>query len=217
MFRLRFLCLAALLAIPFASASAQASTPSLIVFAADRAPSVTGEIYRLDPNGHLVNLTHSPNQDTRPLVSPNGKTIAFLSQRGNSVSVYEMGINGRGVVRVGPALSPQGQYPYLAWQPGGNRVALTGGGSSLRTSLWILRAGHKPLDVRRAGDPTLPSWSADGRVVLVYSYGRRVARAFSATGRPVFSISAAKPFSSWSSNGLLAIATATGVGVHDER
>jgi len=216
MFRLRFLGLAALLAIPLAPAAAQASTPSPIVFAADRAPSVTGDIYRLSPDGHLVNLTHSPNQDTRPLVSPDGKTIAFLSQRGNTVSVYEMGIDGRGLVRVGPSLSPQGQYPYLAWQPRGNRIALTGGGSSLRTSLWILRAGHRPIPVPRSGDPTLPSWSPDGHVVLVYSYGRRVARAFSATGRPVFSISAAKPFSSWSSSGLVAIETATGVGVHDE-
>lgn len=210
--------MAALLAIPLGVGSTRAATPSLILFSADRAPSVSGEIYRVESNGHRVNLTHSPYQDTRPAVSSDGKTVAFLSQRGNSVSVYEMGINGRGLVRIGPTLSPQGQYPYLAWQPHGNRVALTGGGSvsSPQSSLWILQAGHKPISVRGAKNFVQPSWSPDGHAVLVYTYGRRAAEAFSPEGRKLFSVSHASNFSSWSSGDLLATATGTGVGVYDE-
>ena len=41
--------LAFLLALASGAASGRASTPSPIVFAADRAPTVTGEVYRLDP------------------------------------------------------------------------------------------------------------------------------------------------------------------------
>lgn len=210
---------AALLAIPFGAAASRASTPSPIVFAADRAPSVSGDVYRLDPNGHLVNLTQSPDQDTRPLVSPDGKTVAFLSQHEDSVSVYEVGIDGHGLVRVGPTLAQQGQYPYLAWQPNGSRVALTGSatsGSTLHTSLWILRRGHKPIRVADAADATAPSWSADGRVLLVFSYSTRSATAFSPSGRKLFTLHGASVFSSWSANGLLAVAGKSGVAVYDE-
>jgi Tol biopolymer transport system component len=180
---------------------------------------VSGDVYRVDSNGHRVNLTHSPYQDTRPAVSTDGKTVAFLSQRGNSVSVYTIGVNGGGLVRIGPSLSPQGQYPYLAWQPHGNRLALTGGGSdsSPQSSLWILRAGHKPISVQGAKNFVQPSWSPDGQVVLVYTYGRRAAEAFSPSGRKLFAVPHASNFSSWSSAGLLATATGTGVGVYDER
>ncbi|MFL5915112.1 MAG: hypothetical protein ACJ752_05680 [Gaiellaceae bacterium] len=216
--RRRIACLAALLAIPLGVGATRAATPSLIVFSADRAPSVSGEIYRVDPNGHRVNLTHSPYQDTRPVVSSDGKTVAFLSQRGNSVSVYEMRINGRGLVRIGPSLSPQAQYPYLAWQPHGNLVALTGGGtaSSPQAGLWILGAGHMPIRVRGANGTVQPSWSPDGRVLLVYTYGRRTAVAVSPSGRRLFTVPAASNFSRWSSGGLLAIAAKPGLDVYDE-
>src|SRR5438093_10715270 len=51
------------------SPSTPSATPSLIVFAANRAPTLMGEIYRLDPNGHRVDLSKSPYQDTSPAVS----------------------------------------------------------------------------------------------------------------------------------------------------
>jgi Tol biopolymer transport system component len=65
MSRARILGLAALLTLPLSATSSQASTSAPIVFAADRAPSVSGEIYRLAPNGHRVDLSRSPYQDTR--------------------------------------------------------------------------------------------------------------------------------------------------------
>lgn len=213
---------AALLAIPLGAASGRASAPSLIVFSADRAPSVSGEIYRLDPNGRRVDLSRSAYQDTRPLVSPDGRTVAFLSQRGRFVSVYEMGIDGRGLVRVGPSLSPQGQYPYLAWQPGGRRLALTGGGSdrSPQTSLWILQAGHRPIRVHGSERSIQPSWSPDGRVLLTFIGGPTFAgghsTAFSPSGRRLFTVPGSSPFSSWSSSDLLATRAGDGVGVYDE-
>lgn len=210
--------MAALLAIPLGVGSSRAATTSLIVFSADRAPSLSGDIYRVDPNGHRVDLTNSPYPDTRPAVSSDGKTVAFLRQRGSSVSVYEIGISGRGLARIGPSLSPQGQYPYLAWQLHGNRVALTGGGtaSAPHASLWILQAGHKPIRVPGAGDVTRPSWSPDGRVLLAYTFGRRAAEAFSPSGRRLFTVPSASNFWSWSSGGLLAIAAKPGLGVYDE-
>src|ERR1700739_2186940 len=131
---------AALLAPTLSCASSRASTASLIVFPADRAPSVSGEVYRLDPNGHRVDLSESPYPDLFPAVSPNGKQVAFvrdLSAAGTHV--YEVGINGRDLVRVGRTLSRLSEVgcdPGLAWQPGGNRLAITWCDGS-KSGLWI--------------------------------------------------------------------------------
>src|SRR5947209_18285357 len=86
---------AAALAIAFGATSSQASTLSRIVFAADRAPTVTGEIYRLDPSGRRVDLSKSPYQDIAPSVSPDGKHVVFFSDRGGKAHAYEVGIDGR--------------------------------------------------------------------------------------------------------------------------
>jgi hypothetical protein len=81
-FRVRFLCglaVALIAAVASAStgASGRASAPSRIVFTADQAPSLSGEIYRLDPDGHLVDLSSSPFRDSDPLVGgrPPGRVL----------------------------------------------------------------------------------------------------------------------------------------------
>jgi hypothetical protein len=51
-----------------AGAGAVPATPP-IVFSADRAPSLSGEVYRLDEDGHLVDLSNSPFVDTSAVVS----------------------------------------------------------------------------------------------------------------------------------------------------
>ena len=73
---------------------------SLIVFSADRAPAISGDVYRADWNGRVVNLTHSPWNDSQPIVSPNGRRIAFLSDRGGVEAVWLIGIDGTGLTRV---------------------------------------------------------------------------------------------------------------------
>ena len=212
--------LSALLALTFGCASGRASTPSLIVFSADRAPSVSGEVYRLDPNGHRVDLTKSPYPDLFPVVSPNGKKVALVRDLGAAGShVFEVGINGKGLVRVGPTLSrlsERGCDPGLAWQPGGNRLAITWCGS--KSGLWIVQPGRKPRVAAAAG--TLqPSWSPDGRVLAATSSsphpGAMVVHAFSPTGRPLWHVPGLW-FGSWSAKNLLAVPSKTGVAVYDE-
>jgi Tol biopolymer transport system component len=217
--RARILGLAALLAIPFWPAVGRASTPSLIVFSADRAPSVTGEVYRLDPNGHRIDLSKSPYQDTNPVVSPDGKRVAFLSDRSGTTALYEVGVDGRGLVRLRlsiPPLSDAGCQPQLAWQPRGDMLAVAACGN-LEGRLWIIRGGRKPLKLLQSknGEDAL-SWSPDGRV-LVASPFRGVFRAFSPDGRPLWK---ADGFccGTWSPQGLLALPLGSRFGfrVNDE-
>src|SRR5262245_50688918 len=123
------LLVAAALAILGGATAGQAASPSPIVFSADRLPSLSGEIYRVDPNGHTVDLSRSPYQDLGPVVSPNGKRVAFFSDRNGAESIYEVGIDGLGLVHVGRSVPIDRQgITYccrdLAWQPHGRRLAV---------------------------------------------------------------------------------------------
>ena len=61
-----------------ATAAAVPATPP-IVFSADRAPSLSGEVYRLDSDGRLVDLSKSPFEDSTATVSPNGRRVAVAT------------------------------------------------------------------------------------------------------------------------------------------
>ncbi len=221
MSRLGILGLAALLALPASAASGRASTPTSapIVFAADRAPSLTGEVYRLDSNGHRVDLSKSPFQDVAPVVSPNGKRVAFISDRKDGKArVYEVGIGGKRLVQVGPVLASSlglicGET--LAWQPGGSRLAATACGRGASSKVLILQRGHRSVAVHRGGFLMYSAqWSPDGRVLLAMS-GHTVVAA-SPQGKILWTVKGARSWAVWSAHGLVAIPFKGSVGVYDE-
>lgn len=78
------------------------ASPPPILFAADNAPALGGDLFRLGANGRRVNLTNSPFADEYPLVSPNGERVAFVSNRSGSPGIYVVGIDGRGLQRLDP-------------------------------------------------------------------------------------------------------------------
>src|SRR3954447_10933974 len=83
---------------------------SHIAFAADRAPTTYGEIYRVAPSGHITNLSRSPAADTYPEVSPDAHLVAFARERAASVQVYVVRIDGRGLHAVSPRLPGGGLH-----------------------------------------------------------------------------------------------------------
>ena len=98
-----------------ASGGAASTSPPPILFAADNEPALNGDIFRLDANGRRVNLSKSPFADEDPFVSPDGRRVAFVSERGGGPGIYEVGIDGAGLRRLDPpphqiganALTPQ--------------------------------------------------------------------------------------------------------------
>ncbi len=217
--KLAVVCAAGAIVIALGATGCGASKPAgPIVFAANRAPTTSGEIYRLDPNGHRVDLSNSPFQDTSPVVSPDGKRVAFLSDRLGGIAIYEVDIDGRNLTllaHIPDQLYGQPPDGEIYWQPHGDRVAFANGGA-----VTIAEPSHPAVDVTGASFATSASpWSPDGKVLALWK-GERV-QGVSADGRMLWTVGAKGSFGSvsgaWSSHGLLAIAVAGGVAVYDEQ
>ncbi|HEX3454428.1 MAG TPA: hypothetical protein VHS03_07370 [Gaiellaceae bacterium] len=224
--RARLLGLVALLAIPFAPATGRASTPpSLIVFAADLQYPSQGSIYRVDPNGHRVDLSRNPFEDHDPLVSPDGKEVAFFSYRnstaGQAPQIFEERSDGTHLTDLAPALSTDPHAGTIAWQPHGDRLAAVSVNDfGSPNGLWILRRGHEPKQVLSGrAEEQKPSWSPDGRVLVAAS--AHAWRAFSPTGHRLWARSGPSQPSCcgtrWSTHDLLAIMTRLRLRVFDEK
>jgi Tol biopolymer transport system component len=199
-----------------ASAAGSGRTPA-IVFAADRAPSVTGEIYRIGLGGRLVDLSRNPFMDTHPLVSPDGRQVAFLSDRGvvgESFRVWTVGIDGRGVRPASGVLSA-GQWPQLAWAPDSRRLAVVVqiSQSPFRMGLYVVQLGRAQRLVFRAETIVDPGWSADGHVVTVRGVGKVIA--LSPAGAQLWSVFGDRY--AWSSGGTIAVSGAGVIRTYAER
>ena len=193
-----------------ASASPRASAlPHEIVFSANRMPSVSGEIYRVDPGGRRVDLSRSPFQDREPLVSPDGRHVAFFREVERSVSVWAVGIDGRGARRISAPFSSELES-YLAWAPDSKRLALVEGVGPV--SVLTLGGAQRPLG--RLRFPVQAEWSPDGRLVTVG--GRRTTQ-FRAGGGVTWSVPATfGPLIGWSRRGLFAAREQGWITVYDE-
>ena len=83
-----------------------------------------GEIYRMRPDGmQEENLTNHEADDREPTYSPDGRQIAFISDRTDGVPrLHIMDADGSNVRMVG---SPQGLSHHAPeWSPDGTRIAL---------------------------------------------------------------------------------------------
>jgi Tol biopolymer transport system component len=207
---------AAIAAMVLASGTPHGSAPSLIVFAADRAPAVTGDVYRVDASGRVTNLTHSPWQETMPVVSPNGKLVAFVSDRLGG-GVWTIGTDGRGLRLLSSKGFPSQYAVEIAWAPDSRTLAYTTGGAASDTvTLWLAGNGRQPRAVARAATLFHPAWSPDGGLVTVAMVG--AVDAYTPTGMHVWNVSSGGQPVGWSTTGLFATGAYDGrIHVVDER
>jgi eukaryotic-like serine/threonine-protein kinase len=127
--------------------------------------------------GRPINLTpDSPWHDTQPAASPEGRQIAFRSERDGG-GLFVMGATGESVVR----LTPAGYNP--AWSPDGREIVYATEGvvdptrRSSRSQLWRLdltsRQARKVFD----GDAVQPSWAPNGRRIAYWGLAGTAKRA----------------------------------------
>ena len=70
----------------------------------------------------LVNLTHNPKDDSQPAWSPDGKQIAFVSNRDGNDEIYLMNTDGSGLINL-THNSASDQSP--SWTPDGKQITFT--------------------------------------------------------------------------------------------
>ncbi|MES1245578.1 MAG: protein kinase [Acidobacteriota bacterium] len=129
-------------------------------------------------NAEPVNLTEdSPADDTQPAFSPDGKWIAFRSEReGGGIWLLPA---GGGVPR---RVTDFGYNP--AWSPDGRQIAVASEGivepimRKMDSEIWVvdLATGIRRELVRKASDGVQPSWSPGGQRIAYWGLPAEGAR-----------------------------------------
>jgi TolB protein len=138
-----------------------------IAYVGPRAPRVgRPDIWVMNSDGsHQKRLTSDPLSERSPDWSPDGKWIAFATDRGHSHDIWKMRADGSAAVRL-TALGPYDDYP--SWAPSGTKIAYVTRGVT-GYHLWTMNAngsGAAPV-----GDITAikSAWSPDGKQIA-YEY-----------------------------------------------
>lgn len=133
-------------------------------------------IYRINQSGEILNkVTNGPAgaMNVEPAVSPDGKKVAFSSDRPGRTMIYVMDADGSGVKR----LTFAGQFNASpAWSPDGKKLAFAGQ-IGANFDIFVMDADGQNM-VRltkankangKAANNEDPTWSPDGRFVMYTS------------------------------------------------
>jgi TolB protein len=123
----------------------------------------------MDVDGsNQTNLTDDPHSDFDPVVSPDGKKIAFTSDRDDIYGIYIMNADGSDVKRVIPR-EMRGSSP--AFSPDGEKIVFSSVDTSgiINTDIFIINVdgtGLKRLTKTENADERNPRFHPDGETVI---------------------------------------------------
>ena len=168
------------------SVPAKGGTPELLPFAGFEAmlPSISAKgdklvvlhrppahssIWRMgvNPVGTPTKLIASTVQDGNPAYSPDGKRVAFTSEREGTSAIWKCNADGSDAVRL-TTLHALGGAPVFS--PDGSRVAFDDRTSG-RSHIYAVGADGGTVETLTAGnfDDTKPAWSGDGKSIYFAS------------------------------------------------
>jgi Tol biopolymer transport system component len=140
-----------------------------IAFSARRGREAMSDIYVVNADGTgLRQLTDDPAGDSTPAFSPDGRRIAFVSDRDGLHQLYVMDADGthqsrltRGESRL---FNPQ-------WSPDGRRIVYYAEKGDRKDQVWVMDAdGSNPkLLTNGVGHNIFPAFSPDGRSIIFCS------------------------------------------------
>lgn len=100
----------------------------------------------------LRELTHGSWRDSDPVWSPDGKRIAFLSERDGTTQIHVLWIDSGEVAQLTRGLERPQQ---LAWSPDSQRLAFT----------MRVRSEHQPLAIRLPDRPEGAQWAPPATII----------------------------------------------------
>ncbi|PYQ62507.1 MAG: hypothetical protein DMF53_12825, partial [Acidobacteria bacterium] len=145
----------------------------LFVFVRESSPGNQDIFLQRVGGSNPINLTaDSPQNDTQPAFSPDGKQIAFRSERDGG-GIFLMGATGESVRR----LTDFGYNP--AWSPDGREIVAATEGvpdprvRSTTSQIWriVVNTGERHL-VPIRGDAVQPSWSPSGSRIAYWGLSK---------------------------------------------
>jgi TolB protein len=124
------------------------------------------DIYVMDLSSRRPQrITTDGSIDTAPSYSPDGRKIAFESDRGGSQQIYTMNADGSGVQRI---TFGQGRYANPVWSPRGDLIAFTRIAQG-KFYIGVIRPdGKGERLITTAYHVEGPSWSPNGRVLTYF-------------------------------------------------
>jgi dipeptidyl aminopeptidase/acylaminoacyl peptidase len=112
-------------------------------------------------------LFASIREEMDPVFSPDGKSIAFVSNRSGHWNLWIGNLDGSGL----RDLAAQSLLPFHpAWSPDSRAIAFESEASG-KSEIWLINAagGRAWRLVAMTGGAQVPSWSRDGKRVLFYT------------------------------------------------
>lgn len=124
------------------------------------------EIFVMNEDGtDLRNVSNNPAFDARPLPSPDGKRIAFDSDRDGDREVYVMNADGSGVRQLTSNAGIADDHPV--WSPNGRQMLFTSDRDG-NLEVYVMNAdGTNPRNLtNNASRDTHAEWSPDGHRIV---------------------------------------------------
>jgi tricorn protease len=128
--------------------------------------SVHGELFTAPvEEGDLRQITDSPARDRNVTYSPDGKWIAYVSDRSGREEIYVSAVDGAGEPQ--KLTDVDALKAGYSWSPDSTQIAYTSSDGKLRTIVVASRE-TKEITSSRYGNVGQPAWSPDGKW-LAYS------------------------------------------------